>query len=49
MTQNATNLRTYRFDEDLDVSVSEGLLIPTFSKTTNLSNTTRYIGMDNTD
>ena len=45
MTQNATALRTYRFDEDLDVSVSEGdILIPTFSKTTNLSSTTtRYL------
>ena len=45
MTQNATALRMYRFDEDLDVSVSEGdILIPTFSKTTNLSSTSiRYM------
>ena len=45
MTQNAINYRTYMFDEDLDVSVSKGdILIPTFSKTTNLnSTTTRYM------
>jgi len=44
MTQNATSLRPYRFTEDVDISVSEGdILIPTFSKTTNLTDTSlRY-------